>query len=250
MKRMLGGLMLAAVSLGPAGVARAADDTAAQKLIDQAVRAQAGTPERLEKMANMTQTMRGGMTSPAGELPARRNVEARWPEHCRITTDLVFNDQQARVVLTLAGSRGWRAGPEGPAEMSAAELDELRAEVYASWVTTLLPLKEKGWAFSLLPEARVNGRDAVGVRVTRKGRPDVQLYFDKQTHLPVKTVFRAKEAGLNIVKEWVLSDHKSFEGLTLPAKLTVLYDGRKVATWAVTEYRFPARIDDATFEKP
>ena len=47
----------------------------------------------------------------------------------------------------------------------------------------------RGKRFRVAPpgEARANGRDAVGVRVRREGRRDVNLYFHKMTGLPLRT---------------------------------------------------------------
>jgi hypothetical protein len=47
-----------------------------------------------------------------------------------------------------------------------------------------------------LPEENVEGRPAAGVKAACRGQPDVSIWFDKQTGLPVKTAYRVA-AGPN-----------------------------------------------------
>jgi len=44
--------------------------------------------------------------------------------------------------------------------------------------------------FSLLGEVQVNGKTAVGVKISKEGKKELDFYFDKQTNLLAKTVLR------------------------------------------------------------
>jgi broad specificity phosphatase PhoE len=93
-------------------------------------------------------------------------------------------------------------------------------------VSRLLPLLEdKKFELTSLPEATVLGKPAVGVNVRAKGKPDVKLYFDKQSSLLVKTEYRT-------IKD--VEDHGG------EALITYTYDGYREAD--------PAAGDEATLK--
>src|SRR5262249_44507315 len=100
------------------------------------------------------------------------------------------------------------------------------------------------------PEIKVNGEAASGIKVASKGHPELKLYFDKRSGLLVKAEHKGKEAGLDVIKEYVFIGHKEFEGVKLPTKWLVMTNGKRVAEWAVTSYKFPDKIDATVFGKP
>jgi hypothetical protein len=51
----------------------------------------------------------------------------------------------------------------------------------------LLGLKSKGYKLTILGDQAVNGVQAVAMRVDHQLHPEVMIYFDKETGLPVKT---------------------------------------------------------------
>jgi len=55
------------------------------------------------------------------------------------------------------------------------------------WVAMLAPLKDKAYTLAPIGEVKVEDRPALGLRVSRKGNRDINLYFDKKTYLRVKT---------------------------------------------------------------
>jgi hypothetical protein len=78
----------------------------------------------------------------------------------------------------------------------------------------VVPLKDEGFKFALFGDVTVDGKDAVGVRVSCKGRPDINLFFDKGTGLAIKSERRAKDTRTNqeFTAESIYRDHKAFQG--------------------------------------
>src|SRR6202011_4293737 len=101
-----------------------------------------------------------------------------------------------------------------------------------------------------LPEAKVNGQPAAGVKVASKGHADAKLYFDAATHLLVKIERTTREAGLSLDKEYLFGDHKDFDGVKLPTRLTETLEGKKASELTSASYKFPSKPDDAAFSKP
>jgi hypothetical protein len=134
--------------------------------------------------------------------------------------------------------------------MSKPELEEQRDRAYAAWLMTLLPLKETGFELAALPETKIGDDPAVGLQVTRKGRPTVKLWFDKKTSLLVKLERKAKDAGQDVSIVYLLSEVKAFDGVKVPTRCTETADGKKKAEWTITSCKFPGRLEENVFAKP
>ena len=135
-------------------------------------------------------------------------------------------------------------------EMTKPEVEEQRAEAYVAWLMSLLPLKEAGFALSTLADIKIADAPAAGIKASRKGSPDVKLYFDKKTGLLVKLERQGKEAGIDTFREYFFGDPKEYGGLKLPTRYVERSNGKKVAEWTVSSYKFPGRIDEKEFAKP
>src|SRR5437763_15660135 len=102
----------------------------------------------------------------------------------------------------------------------APKMKELREEAYVSYATTLVPLTKEGYTLSTLAKTKVDGEAAVGIKVVRKGYPDLRLYFLERNGLLVRVEREATLVGLKIAKEYRYSTFKSFDGVKLPTRET------------------------------
>jgi hypothetical protein len=225
----------------------AADDAA--EIIDRAVKAHGGA-EKLAKLAAYTQSARGSVNIAGNEFQATRAARYRLPDRLRWDLDMATPNQKLPLLLALAPDKGWRRSHGQTEPMTFTEEAGIRDEAYVYWLATVLPLKDAGTTGTLAGEITHEGRPAQGVKVSRKGKPDAVLYFDRESGLLVKAAFRGRDTGLAVTKEFSYGGHKDFEGVMLPTKLTDRVNGKKLGEWTVTEYRFPASIDDSTFAKP
>jgi hypothetical protein len=95
----------------------------------------------------------------------------RWKERYYVGDDTKGTVRQA----SLVPPEEWWAGPKNIAAGNADRSDK----TYLVWVWTLAPLLEKDSKLALLPDLEVDGRPAVGLKLSREGRKDISLYFDK-----------------------------------------------------------------------
>src|SRR6185437_16134443 len=105
-------------------------------------------------------------------------------------------------------------------------------------VTGLLDLKDKSYKLSPLGEMKVKGKDTVGVQVTKKGFRDVNLYFDKKTHVLLKAEYQAVDDATKreVNQEKFFLEYKDVgDGFKVPAKLEIHNDGKKAAEIEITE---------------
>jgi hypothetical protein len=71
-------------------------------------------------------------------------------------------------------------------------------------------LTDKGFTLTPLADIKVNDQPAAGLKVSYKGQPDIRLYFDKETGLPIKYAYQAKRSGdkKEVLHETILSDYR------------------------------------------
>jgi len=245
--RIGGRTTFAAVLVLGFGGRAAADDATA--IVDRAIRATAGSEERLAKRKLCVRTGQGSMFLPAGIVPATRECHMNLPEQIKWAGQIGPPGQQQPFVFCLNGLKGWMLLNGGRSDMTQSQYEAVQDEAYFLWVATLLPLKNKGMTLTELKEQSVNGQPARGVKVEARGRPAVQLYFNKADGLLVKGVFSIRESSGEVTREMLFSDFKEFEGVRLPTKMVTTQYGRKIEEWTVERYRFPDKIEPAVFAK-
>ncbi len=249
MRRMLGWMLTIGYSLVAAAELSAADAGTAKAVIDAAIKAHGG-PERLAKTELMARQAKG-IASFGQDLPFTDEWVLQLPERWRWTFNIGPSGQQGRLLLVVNGDKGWQSSNGTTADISKERLEELREEAYVMWLSTLLPfMKENRFTLAPVADVEVDGRPAVGVKVTHPGRPEVRLYFDKQSGLLVKIARRAREANLAVEKEYLYRAHKGFEGIQLPTKYAELAAGKKLIEAIEISYQFPRSVDDKAFARP
>jgi hypothetical protein len=237
---------LLAALLAAAAPPAAVGDKEAFATLERAVKAHGG-----EAALARAQTCRRGDSGTlfrGGKgLPFTREVVRDLPDRLRARVVL---DKAFEVVLVLDGDRGWQRA-DGPAAASpSARARELREEAYLAWVSTLVPLKKAGFTLTALPEAKVHGEAAAGVKASRKGHADVSLYFLKSTGLLARAGHRVLEAGALVSKEYLFSDYKAFGGAQLPTREVLTEGGTKALEVRVSGYKFLSKAEAGKFDRP
>jgi outer membrane lipoprotein-sorting protein len=244
--RTIAGLMLACgavLAAAPAAVAGEHEDALA--VVEQAIKAHGGA-DALAKAQNVLRTGAGTIT--LGKDTKAFTAEVAWSLPDRLRMALLV-EKKFPLTTVLNGDKGWQSSGGPAMEMGAESLRELRDELAVRRLATLTPLTRDEFKLAPLPEIKVNGEPAVGVKAAR-GKTEMKLYFDKKTHLLVKIERRASEGGQMLDKEYVFSDHKEFDGVKLPTKEVVLINGRKFTEESGMTYKLPKKIDDTLFGKP
>jgi hypothetical protein len=227
------------------GVVRGDDESDARAIVAKAIKATGGE-EKLAKFNAQTWKETGTYYGMGDGLPYIGNYAAQWPKQFKMEIVGVFT-------VAINGDSGWvQAGGETK-EMTADELKPYKETLHVGWVATLVPLKDKKFKLSKLGETKVKDRSAVGVRVSSEGHREVNLYFDKDSSLLIKTESRAiaaEQGGKEVNEETYLSEFKDVEGVKIPHKALVTRDGEKYVEAETTEVVPAGKLDDSVFGKP
>src|SRR6202011_4090099 len=81
---------------------------------------------------------------------------------------------------------------------------------FADYLTQLTVLKNKDYQLAGMGESKVEGRAALGIKVTAAERPEVQLFFDKESGLLLKTEHRQLDPRSRdeVIQEVFYKDYK------------------------------------------
>lgn len=215
-------------------------------LLDRAIQA-AGGEATLKKFPALTLKGKGKIMIQGKEVPFRAEWQTQGKDQGRTLTDF-----GATVELKVVNkTKGWSKEDKSAAEaMDKETLAEELETLYFNYVTTLAPLKEKGFKLSALPEEKVEGKPAVGLLVTHKQHRDVRLWFDKESALLVKSERMIKESGQESAEEVLFSNYQEVSGMKVATKFVVRSGGKLVAEAEMTEIKPLAKLDAKVFEKP
>jgi hypothetical protein len=221
-------------------------------LLDRAVKAQGGD-ERLSKAQGITCRTKGHLQLQNvafdldGEATAQGTGLFRW----KVSFSVMGRTNDALLVVT--PEKIWNSNANRPANELPAEFAFLR-EVFRTirLAQNLHVLRDKDVTISHLGELKVDERICVGLKVVRKGWPDVDLCFDKETLLPARAEVRVKEPGdaEETVYGFHFSNFKDVDGVKLFAKVVLKRDDKTSLEMEFSDLRLQDKFDDNTFAKP
>ncbi|HLN26452.1 MAG TPA: hypothetical protein VK395_01765 [Gemmataceae bacterium] len=204
MLRFLSSCLVLGIVLACPKLARA--DDAARAVIERGWKAQGGTTFDAEPGA-MKSKIKGVMHAGKEETPVTGELISQYPLQFKRTIEA----GGPSYIDVLNGKQAWeRVNGDVAVQLQGDDLERLKREGLVKYVTTLAPLlqENKEFSLSLAGEAKVQGHGAVGVKVQSAGKPDVTLYFDKETGLLTKSAYMGlnSEAPMGAPKKEVLRE--------------------------------------------
>ena len=227
---------------------RAEDASAARAIIQKAIKAEGGEARLTKYKAGICKSKVILYGMGAGDLSCAQETAVQFPRQCRmaLTSDIL------KKTTVVNGDQGWVREDDQTEELTGDELAYQQEALYASWVASLVPLKDNAFTLVALGESKVGDRAAEGVKVTRKGHADVKLYFDKKTGRLLKTErsFKSPRSGEELIEEVLFSKFQAIDGVLEPMKVTVLLNGNRSMEEEIFELRHLEKLDDKVFAKP
>lgn len=223
--------------------AEEAESAAARKIIDRAIEA-AGGREALKRYEKPFQLERKGKSFVGGDVDFTLTSTTWLPDKIRTDQESIRNGQKTSFGIRFNGEKGFLLPAKR--EMQELGLRNMRDLLYSYRLATFLPLDDPQFKLAALDEIMLDGRAAIGVKVSCEDRPDVRLYFDKDAMTLVKLV---REFNGNL-SEQVYDDFAELDGLVYPKKVVQYSDGKKITEMETTEFKFLDKVDDAIFEQP
>jgi outer membrane lipoprotein-sorting protein len=205
-----------------------------------------GGAEKLAKHQAVTFTEKGTYYGMGEALPYTGKHAMQYPGQFRMEIKDVFT-------LVLNGDKGWTSAMGEVKEMSKQELATQIHDHKAGWIMSLAPLADKAFTIKKLPDAKVDGKTANVVQVSRKDYPEVKLYFDAKSNLLVKSEFKTKSADMgfkDVTMEGYYSDYRVVDGINTPFKNLMKRDGQVFVDSEITSLKAEGRLDAKVFAMP
>jgi hypothetical protein len=192
MSRSLLAVLAGTLLLGPAGRAHG-QEADARALVEKALKAQGGL-KKFQKGVASFRKYKGNFLSENFAFKGESYSEPG--NRHRLVLRGTSRGVDSTRMLVLNGEQGWISYDGAAFDLDAAMLDRLTKAIYADRVCGLITLvKDKGYTLSTLGEAQVKDKPGLGVKVQSEGKPDVLLYFDKQSGLLVKSSNKVKDVS-------------------------------------------------------
>ena len=165
-----------------------AQDSAAV-IVRKAVEAMGGVKTTAKWTGSVRFTMKGTVTISDHAYGA---VNENWfqpPNQIKTVLAITqLNGSRELAIDVFDGKRAWRREHDQTAELDAGRRTQVMHGLYSQRVETLLPLiADPAFGVTAIPGAKVDGREALGVRLSSKGQEDIDLFFDKENGLLVKS---------------------------------------------------------------
>jgi hypothetical protein len=250
MSRPVTSLLFAAVLVLLPASARAADDP--KELIARAIKAHGGE-DALGKYRAGQMSAKGKLVFPnLGDVEYVGQASYQLPDKFKEAAEVTIGGQTIRIVTIVNGGT-ITIQANGETMTATDEIKEgMKDAVHMIKVSRLVTLvRDKGYELSLVDEVKVEGKPAVGVRVSAKGVSDVTLYFDKATNCLAKVEYQIRDpmTGTKSTEERIFLDYrKDPNGLLVPKKMLVKRDGKKYLE-AETDVKILEKLDEAEFKK-
>jgi hypothetical protein len=163
-----------------------------------------------------------------------------------------FGGNEIKGVTVLDGDKAWRKFADNTSKLEDDQLANQKRAVYLSVVpASIVPLKGKDFKVESVKEDKVDNKPAVALKIIGPDKKDFELFFDKESGLPVKML--AKVAGFQgdeFTQETTFGKYKEFDGVKHATKVENKRDGEKFIDLEVTDVKVLDKCDPKTFAEP
>lgn len=221
-----------------------------QTILDQAIAAHGGEKNLATLKAGYLQS-KGTVYLPEPVQITNLTVY-QLPDRLKQIQEIDNHGQKVRMVTGFAHDKAWMTLNGKNREVDKKILTEIGEALHLLRVNRLVALREKPFRLAVLPEVQVNKRPAQGLRVSLEGHRDVDLYFDRETHLLVMLAHQVPDArsGKEVMEVRLYSDYHSVNGIQEPKKVVMWRGGQKFLEGDVTEAQILEKVDTKIFESP
>jgi hypothetical protein len=250
------GVVLAAVVLVTMGSAvpagdKKGSDPKAIAILDKAIKALGGE-EKLTGPKGFVSKGKGTVTFANNQTEFTSQSTVAGLDRYRGDLTIASGGNKATFVTVFDGDKGWRKTPAATQKMDRDVLANEKRAVYLMAIASLVvPAKGKGFKVETAGEDKVDGKPAVGVKITGPDGKDFKLYFDKESGLPVKQVARVKGfMGEDVDQETMYSGYKEFDGIKKATRIEGKRAGQTFLKQEITEFKALSKVDEKAFAEP
>jgi hypothetical protein len=149
-------------------------------------------------------------------------------------------------LIVINGKNSWQSQDGKVEDFKDIDSERMQSASHTDRVTGLVALlRDNQFVLTAFAGGQVDGKPVDGVRVSAKGKKDVDLYFDRATGLLVKFSHRFKDGGKEVLWEMTLSDYRDMSAAwdeQLLKKAELPGDDRALLDFLRKQIPTPARL--------
>ena len=251
MTRFIFAVMATGLLLGMGRPAFAATEPDAKAVIDKAVKAVGGAA-KLDAAKAFSWKAKGKININDNDGDFTSKVTTMGLDHFRQEFEGDFGGNPVKGTIVLDGDKGWRKFGEQKNKLEDDMLANQKQAVYLQLAPLMLkPLEGNGFKIESVTEEKVGDKPAVALKATGPDGKEFQLFFDKESGLPVKlTATVAGFGGGEYVQETTFANYKDFDGLKRATKIEIKRNGKKFIEQEITEFKVLDKTDPKAFAEP
>jgi outer membrane lipoprotein-sorting protein len=178
------------------------------------------------------------------EMPLEMKIKK--PNKFLVSIDM----QGQKMVQAFDGEKGWTIAPwisAEPQDLAGPQLEQ--AQQQADLEGELYNYKQKGSTADFAGKVNIDGKDAYRIKLTTKDGNTKDYFIDTDTYYISKVKATVENQGQTIDVEQNMSDYKTFNGITMPTKIT---SKTPMGTGEIVfeDVKFNENLDDSTFKRP
>lgn len=231
---------------------RAQDTADLKAIIKKAVEAHGGE-KALAKYQGSTTKFKGTMEILNMKADVTGETSFQKPDKLKNLLTIEIMNKAVAITQVYDGKKFWVSTAGNTIEINDEKvLNEVKESLLIEGAGSLMAFLEKPYELNIIGEAKVKGKEAIGIRVSKKGQRDFSLYFDKKTHLVVKSEMRSYDAMTQqeITQEKYILSYQEKNGVKYGKRVEIHKDGALFMDIELTEVNPVEKLPDATFAKP
>jgi hypothetical protein len=249
MTRLMSTMVAAGLVLG-LGQLALADGQGPQAVIDKAVKALGGA-EKLGAAKAVAWKTKGKMHRNDSDSDVSTKVTAQGVNQYRQEFEGEFGGNPVKGVTVLDGDKGWRKFGEETNKLEDDALANQKRTAYLQVVPEMPLLLKDGFKVEAGEEEKVGEKQAAVLKVTGPDGKEFQLFFDKESGLPVKlTATVAGRQGSEYAQETTFANYKDFDGIKRATKIETKRNGKKFLEAEMIEFKVLDKVEPKTFAEP
>ena len=236
------------VALGSVNGATAQEDVKA--VLEKAVKAHGGK-ENLAKM-NMLHSKSKGTIDLFGGLSFEQESTSNLPKQFKETISLEINGTKQSIITVFDDGKAWANINGETKDVDDKTIEQIKEASNLMQLGSLRFVGNKDYTVTPLGESKVDGKDVIGVKVTRSGFRDASLYFAKDTGLLSKIENQTYDTATmrDAAEERLILDYQEVGGAKIAKKVLVRRNGKKFMEAEVTEVKVLDKVAPDEFTKP
>ena len=234
---------------------RADDGAAVKELLGRAAKA-IGGPEKAAKLNNVTFKGKGQVTEGGQTADMLFDISTQDFDRIRADITIIENGRTHQALLVITPDKIWaKDSDRNKVDELPKEITALVQQFYLAMRLPSIPAAlsgSKSFQLGHGGETKVDDRPAVILRVSRKEHPDIDIYYDAKTGLPLKSETQIKGPNESEEKkyEFKFSEFKDVDGVKHYGKIKILRDGKDLFEMELSDAKLIEKFEAGTFDKP